>query len=176
MSWWRPTILERVETVMEILETGKSVEQVAHVLGIARTRVYRYRRMAHAPESIQALLRSGQCRSENLAEKLVARYGKSPRKVNAWAEAMHDSGRPVSEASIKELNRIIKGRGPKETDPSGRKASTALAPGTSVTMDGRRWTVEAVRLVRVVDERGEVRVVSRSRIEAKAVDEARPNA
>ena len=177
------TLLELADSVKSLLEEGRSVERVANAFGKATTQIHKYRRIAEAPESIKALLRSGQVKAEHRVQTLISRYGKSPRKVETWAGEMRASGQPVTDRSVKELDRFIKGRGPKTTpversegtpeqpaageEPEKKGASrksVKVAPGTTFVMEGRLWTVQAVGLIRIVDEQGEQRVVTRSEI------------
>ena len=177
------TLLERSETVAILLEGGRSVERVATDFGKARSQIYKYRRIARAPESIKALLRSGQVKAENRAEVLISRHEKSSRKVEAWAEEMYASGKPVTDLSVKELDRFIKGRKPRTApveateassegvSPSGAigqkaasRRSVKLVPGTCFELEEQRWTIQAVGLVSAINERGEARVLARPEI------------
>ena len=182
------TLLELAETVKSSLVEGQSVERVANSLGKAPTQIHKYRRISQAPEVLKALLRSGQCVGENQVQKLIARYEKSPAKVEEWAASVRESGERVTAASIKTLDRIIKGRGPKaqEQGPGdGTKPGTAgkrsprrrpakLVPEHQVLCDGHLWTVRTTDLFEMVREDGETRVMSASKLLPRLADEDTP--
>ena len=177
------TLLELADAVESLLAEGRTVERIANAFGKARTQINKYRRIARAPESIKSLVRSGQCVAENRVSALIARHEKSPAKFDQWAQSVRESGERIGDASLRALDRFINRRGTALTDSKvdepgerdqaagslGRRSPAKLVPGSRLTLDGRRWTVQAVQLVSIVDESGEHRVVPRSEIPAESI-------